>query len=518
MKVRELLAHLGGIALFAVPGFALTGLFPGLRATPWLRRLGYGHLLGIAALAGTLYALSALLEVPLRRPAIFGTAAVLTAAGAAGWLRAWGRHEVHRHRRQLPRRARLAALLLALAGAGVSAGLFADALVFPLRDWDGRMHWSAQARYIRFEGSVLPLAVVRGQWYINHPRYPVLLPVAQTAVLEATGAGEDELFYRGLYASFFPAFLLVLYDGAQRWAGWLAGGLATAAAAGIPFLTFFVDGGASGSYSDLPLACFYGAGLVLLLRGRVFPSDGPSDGPLDGMAAGLLLGAAVLTKNEGTILAGFALLAAGLVPGLRLWMARKGKLPAAARRHLLLKGARACAAASVLVAALAFFFYWRSQIPNRQDENYEERVTVGQFFPGAVTRIPEFGSRILFQTFLTWNRWIGFWWVALLVLLAGRGILKGRRAALSWPILLGFAAPLAIAWGAYTVHWDPDELVKVTWERFLLQGSLPFFLLFSLALREVLQRSFPGWRAGVGVDIAKERSVRRAVRTFPSRQ
>jgi len=55
----------------------------------------------------------------------------------------------------------------------------------------------------------------------------------------------------------------------------------------------------------------------------------------------------------------------------------------------------------LLYATLAFFFYWRFQIPNRQDENYEERVTVGQFFPGALTRIPEFGSRILVQTFLT---------------------------------------------------------------------------------------------------------------------
>lgn len=462
--MRELLAHLGGVALFAVPGCALTGLFPGLRATPWLRRLGYGHLLGVAAVAGTLYALSALLGVPLRRPAIFGTAAALTAAGLVGYLRAGRREGIHR---RLPFRARLAALLLALVGAGVSAGLFAEALVFPLRDWDGRMHWAAQARYIRFEGSVLPLAVVRGQWYINHPRYPVLLPVAQVAVLEATGAGEDELFFRGLYASFLPAFLLVLYDGARRWAGWLPAGLATAAAASIPFLTFFVDGGAAGSYSDLPLACFYGAALVLLLRGRVFPSDG--------IAAGLLLGAAVLTKNEGTILAGFALLAAALGPGLR-------------RRKTSL------AAAAVLLAVLAFFVYWRLQIPNRQDENYEERVTVGQFFPGALTRIPDFGGRILIQTFLTWDRWLGFWWVAPLVLVAGRGVFQGRRAALSWPLLLGFAAPLALAWGAYTVHWQPDGLARVTWERFLVQGSLPFFLLLALALREALQRASPGWR------------------------
>jgi hypothetical protein len=508
--MRELLASAGGVALFLIPGFALAGLFPGLRETPWLRRLGYAFLLGVATLAGSLYALSALLEVPLRRPAIFGTAAALTAIGIAGWVRALARRERH-SRRKLP----AAALVLALAGIGVTAGVFADSLVYPLRDWDGRMHWSAQARYIRHEGSVLPLAVVRGQWFINHPRYPVLMPVAQVAVLEATGAGEDELFFRSLYSAFFPALLLVVYDGARRWAGWLPAGLAGAAASGIPFLTFFPDGGAASSYSDLPLGCFFGAGLVLLLRGRVLLSDG--------IAAGLLLGAAVLTKNEGTILAGFALLAAVLVPVLRRWTARRRnprreKLPAAARRRLLLKGARVCAAASVVVAALSFFLYWRFQIPNRQDENYEEFVTAEHLFPDALTRIPEFGSQILVQTFLTWDRWIGFWWAVLLVLVAGRGILKGRRAALSWPILLGFAAPLAIAWGAYTVHWNPAELVRVTWERFLVQGSLPFFLLLSLALRETLRRSSVGWRAGVGVDIAKERNIRRAVGGSSSRQ
>lgn len=485
--MRELLASLAGVALFTVPGFAFAGLFPGLRTVPWMRRLGYGYLLGLATVAGSLYALSALFEIPLRRPAVFGTAAAITAVGLAGWWVA--RREPRLRRARLPLRTRLVALVLALAGIGVSAGLLADALVYPLRDWDGRMHWSAQARYIRHEGSVLPLAVVRGQWFINHPRYPVLMPVAQAAVLEATAAAEDELFFRALYAAFFPALLLILYDGARRWAGWLPAGLAAAAAAGVPFLTFFPDGGAASTYSDLPLGCFYGAALVLLLRGgRVRASDG--------IAAGLLLGAAVLTKNEGTILAGFALLAASLDTAVRLWKERRREtaLPPAARRRLLLKGARACAAASAMVAVLAFFVWWRFQIPNRQDENYEEFVTAEHLFPDALIRIPEFGGQVLVQTFLTWDRWVGFWWVALPVLFAGRGVLRGRRAALVWPLLLGFAAPLAIAWGAYTVHWNPAELVKVTWERFLVQASLPLLLLLALALRETLRRSPLSWR------------------------
>ncbi len=480
--MRELLAHLGGVALFLLPGLALAGLFPGLRAVPRFRRLGYGYLLGVATVAGTLYALSALLDVPIRRPAIFATAAGLAAIGLAGWLRAADRR-TQRPRRPLPLRARLASLVLAAAAAGVCAGVFADAVTEPLRDWDGRMHWSAQARYIRYEGSVLPVAITKGQWFINHPRYPVLLPVAQVAVLEATGAREDELFFRCLYAAFLPALLLVIYDGARRWAGWLPAGLSAVAIAGLPFITSYPDGGAVSSYSDLPLACFYGAALILLLRGRAFPSDG--------IAAGLLLGGAVLTKNEGTLLAGFALLATAAVPLLRLWRSRRpASLAPTPRRRLLLKGSRLCAAAAAMVMVLAFFMLWRSGIPNRQDEMYEDFVQAEHFFPGVFTRIPVYGGIVLDRTFLSWDHWVGFWWMVPFVLFAGRGALTGRRAALSWPLLLGLAGPLAVAWGAYTVHWHPDQLANVTWERFLVQGSVPFAVFFSLCLRKVLRQSF----------------------------
>jgi hypothetical protein len=50
----DLAGGLGAIALFAVPGFALTELFPGLRRRPLPRRAAYGYLLGVATVAGGL--------------------------------------------------------------------------------------------------------------------------------------------------------------------------------------------------------------------------------------------------------------------------------------------------------------------------------------------------------------------------------------------------------------------------------------------------------------------------------
>ncbi|MES1243535.1 MAG: hypothetical protein ABUT39_18140, partial [Acidobacteriota bacterium] len=383
-----------------------------------------------------------------------------------------------RGRRAAPPRRRTRNLLLAfviLVGAVVSAGLLAEAVSEPPRDWDGRMHWSAQARYIRLEGSVLPLAVTRGQWFINHPRYPVLMPVAQVAVLEAVGAGEDESPFRAVYAAFFPALLLLLYDGARRWSGWLPAAVAVAAACGLRFLTFFADGGAMSTYSDLPLGCFYGAAVILLLRSRTTAADG--------VAAGLFLGAAALTKNEGTILAAAALLA-GALPLVYLWRGRRR-----GRQRLLWKGARLLAAAALFVAVLAFFVFWRAGIPNRQDENYEGYVHLGSLWPEAVTRLPSFAGQILASTFLTWDHWTGFWWVYVLVLVAGRGMLVGRRAVLSRSLALAALAPLCVGWGAYSVSEGPGWLIKVTWERFLVQGTVPLLLIFALALGELLRRA-----------------------------
>lgn len=473
----SLLASLAGVALFAIPGIALTSFFPGLRTVPWSRRPGYGYLLGVVCVSGTLYMLSALFEAPVRRPAIFGVVAALTVAGGVKALLVRRAAPLRKPKRSRVRLAVAAAAFL--IGAGVSAGLLAEAIAEPLRDWDGRMHWAAQARYIRYEGSVLPLAVTRGQWFINHPRYPVLLPLAQAVVLEATHARQDEFPFRTLYAAFFPALLMLLYDGARRWAGWLPAAVTVATACGLRFLTYFVDGGAMGAYSDLPLGCFCGAALILLLRGRPGPVTAA-----DGMAAGLFLGAAVLTKNEGTILAAAVLLAAAL-PLLRLRRETRRE----PRRRLLLKGARLCAAASIYLATLAFFLFWRSGIPNRQDENYEEIVELGSLAQEAVTRLPLLASRVLDKTFLTWDHWVGFWWIFVVVLIAGRGVLRGRRAALTRSLALVALTPLCVGWGAYSAIHGPEWMIDVTWERFLVQGIVPSLLLFAFALRESLRRS-----------------------------
>jgi hypothetical protein len=237
----------------------------------------------------------------------------------------------------------------------------------------------------------------------------------------------------------------------------------------VPALTFFEDSGAASGYSDLPLACFYGGGLLLLLRGRRNLGDA--------LGAGLLLAGAALTKNEGALLAFFAL---GIAALFRLG---KKFSPPRPKLHALL---RLAVAAIPLLLALWLLASWRAGIPNRQDERYDVLIGTEELWQGALPRLPGLALLALRQMF-RFDHWTLFWIVVPVVFWVGRRGWSGRRRRLALALAAGVLAPLAIAFAAYAIHPHPDTLVPVTWTRFLVQGALPLFLLLALALREVLR-------------------------------
>lgn len=486
----DLAGGLGAVALFAVPGYGLTEFFPTLRRRPLPRRAAYGYLLGVAAVAGGLYVLSHAGGVPLRPPAVWATAAAPALAGLAAFLvrRRRARRAPEPDSRALAADARgfsrAAAWVrqlggplpaaCALAAALICLAVFAESATNPPHDWDGRMTWCTQARYLRDAGTVDAGVLLDGRWYITHPQYPLLLPVAQVAALEAFGADPDSHLPRAVYAAFLPALLLVIYDGTRRAAGRTAGALAALAAAAAPF---FIrgEGGAESTYSDLPLACFYGAALVLLLGPR------PRVEPDSSVAAGLLLAAAVLTKNEGTALACLAL-ALG-------WRAA-GPAGAASRHAARAAAWRFAAAAAPVVLALALFASWRAGIPNRQDENYPELMQAGHVWPGIVTNAAAFVP-VMIDKMNRFRHWAGFWWLVPAALLAGRRALRHPRAR---RYLAAAAGSPAIAWAACSIHRQPAFLAAVTWERFLLQSVVPLLIVLACALAEVRRHLAADWR------------------------
>jgi hypothetical protein len=293
--------------------------------------------------------------------------------------------------------------------------------------------------------------------------------------MELAGADDDDPAPRLPYIAFYPVLLTLLWSGVRTRASSAAAGWIVIAAAILPLLAFFRGGGANSSYSDLPLACFYGAALLLLL-GRRFDLSA-------GIAAGALLACAVLTKDEGTPLALAALAIACGWHG-KTWRWRKTTGWA---RPLV-------AAVGVALLAWAFLVSWRSAIPSRYTDDYRAMLSQ-QSLAGAIERIPMLLSGIGREMFGA-RHWGWFWPVSPLVLLAGwRGLRSARAAAFA----LAFAAPLALAFAAYLITDLPGDLPRMTWNRFLMQGSVPFFTLFGWALGDLLRRSsLPRWAGGIG--------------------
>jgi len=476
MVLGEALRSLAGVALFAASGTGLTELLPAVRRLPLARRLAHAYLLGVAWTAGSLYALSYWLAVSIRPPAVVTVALVPALAGALCW----------RYRSRFPRQAdtpaparvgpsgRRAQRLALVCGGLVTVALLCDALTNPLTDWDGRMTWSTQARYVRAEGTVEPRVLTTPGFYVNCPGYPLLMPVAQAAVLEVSQASIDHHAFRPLYAAFFPVWLLVLYGGAQRSAGREAAAWTTLAAAMLSVPAFANAGGAASAYSDLPLACFVGAGALLLL--------GPQGKPSTGLAAGILLGAGALTKAEGEILTPLAILVAAVLPL---------SIPGAARRREIWRRRRTMLVLAALPVALALLLLhsWRAGIPARF-ESFTRLTSWSLLWPGIFTRLPTL-AHDAGAAMLSFVYWGAFWWVTPLVVLAGWRALRRRPAR---ALLLLAGAPLGVGWLYATIAVDSHFIVLTTLDRFLIQASVPMFVVFAMALRDLVRRTEWPWR------------------------
>jgi len=474
MTIGSAAAAVGAVVLFLGAGIGWTVCLPGFAKSGVVRRLAFAYLLGVAWIGLFLYTASHFGGLPIDASLVFLGALLPLSAGAVVALRFVARRTrpVPAARPRTPMRARPWMALALLAGF-VSFAILANALTHPLEDWDGRMTWSTQALFIREARSVDADVLRSARSFVSHPRYPLLMPIAQVAALEATGS-DDEHVVRAVYAAFFPVLAILVATACRRWAGGRAALLAALAVLTIPWIPFEREGGAMGAYSDLPLACFLGGGFLLLIQGRPRASSG--------VAAGLLLAAALLTKNEGLpeALVALALAAVTALTALR----RRSR---SARARLL----ATTVATSLVVVAVVLLVSWRSAIPNRYDEAYFETFSLPSFVRNltsarAFSTVPVIAARMF-----SLQAWGLFWWLAPIILLAGAPAWRRPPTAL---LAAAAVTPVLLAWSAYSHVSAAAYYAGVTWNRILLQASVPLFGLLALAIRRLLALASPPLR------------------------
>jgi hypothetical protein len=411
------------------------GLLPLLRIAPTprllLARLGLSYMVGVAA-TGILAAHLALLDVPLGLLELSILAAISL---LLGWRRLRG--TVREERPRLPRDR------LAQASALVGAGTGAAALVLlvhagrayavrPLKEWDGWAIWGMKARALyEFGGTYAPVFTT-----YQPVAHPLFLPSLEAMDFRAIGVFDGTLVHVQLIALAF-GFAAALWG--------LLAERVPAAVLGLTLLAILSASAVleqlSTNLADIPLA-FLVALAVAALGRYLLSGEGWTL-----VCAGLFLGAAMLTKSEGTLFWGAAI--GALV--LALAIGERRRIPAAALAGL---------------GALAILVPWRAYLAAHDLKNPEYSLS-DLLRPGYLS---DHSDRVSPAASELWHQvWAGHWGLLVPLALVSIGAaLVARRYRLAafaalWPAL-AFLGMVLVYWISVvpvklTLLWTADRIV-----------------------------------------------------------
>ncbi|MGD9675664.1 MAG: hypothetical protein AB7V19_03155, partial [Candidatus Bipolaricaulia bacterium] len=328
--------------------------------------------------------------------------------------------------------------------------LAVESVLVPPRDWDGVMTWLPLARMIAHEHTSRPSLLLDAQAWVANPQYPPAIPLLNAVLSPLLGAdAADERNLRLLSIGFLCGFLAAVHAIADFLGGRVAARIALAFAMTTQMVMTEPKGGALGEYADLPLAAFLALALLLLIRGTALWS------------LPLFIASMAMTKMEGLPIA----------VGLALAVLVFGAC-ADGRRGLPL-----AALGLGLLLAVGLRIAWQKPIPVRATQEYSLTTLTKTAKVSANVRrtVPLVAARMS-----PGRRWGALW---LLTLTAAVWAARMRRLAPPTRVSLAAACiPLGIGMAAYAAHWNPDRLVAVTWDRFLLQASAPAFALTGVFL------------------------------------
>lgn len=305
-------------------------------------------------------------------------------------------------------------------------------LELPLFDWEGRMLWALKSKFLAAAFTVSSEPFLDPYRLHIHPRYPLLVPWL-TALLGRVDGGFREGHYLAVILIFALLTTWQLYYCLVRTAGHrfaLVGG-------GILLASSVWYTAAINLQVEIVLAFYLLSALCCLI---VWLETGQGR---DLCLAGVMLAGAVMTKNEGVLLAACVIVALAVACGYR---GAVGKALAAAGSLL----------GVVLLLGLPWFLQ-RKAIPAVSDENYLQRLNVATVLDG-VTRLPLIVRSAALQM-ADWELWQLFWLVVpplvLLTLLMWRRVMPAPRlVALAWlGYFLGIMAVYLISpWADIALH------------------------------------------------------------------
>ena len=269
--------------------------------TPWAELAGLGLVLGIGLTAWGLFVWSLCGGTLGRGASLTFTVIGFVCGGPILWKRlrsAWSRHSRAAQRRS-PNQSRSANSLLAPALRGEGPGVrgswidsqgsvieiderreaawyrlcqwligglvvvaIAQTLLTPHRFWDERSIFAIKGLVLSADGSIRSPDLLDPDFVQYHPRYPLLIPLAEQHVYALLGGVDDRLskiVFPLLYLGLVLTMAGVLSRRVKPGAAWLFALLLATVPVLMPYELGFLSGQA-----DTPMACFHGIALLYM--------------------------------------------------------------------------------------------------------------------------------------------------------------------------------------------------------------------------------------------------------------
>lgn len=334
----------------------------------------------------------------------------------------------------------------------------------PQKLWDERAIFALKGIVLFEDRSVHSTTLAHPDFVQYHPRYPLLLPLAEQNVYAFLGAVDDrlsKLIFTQLYCGLILTTAAVLRYRLGSARAWLGALLMATVPVLLPYEYGFICG-----QGDAPTACFHGLSILYLWDFLTRERDGQfATGSI--IIAGILGGLTAFTKDEG--------IAYLLVDGAILGLFTVASLMQPVHfKRLLLAGVFYV---TPVFGMLVPWFAHRRHLPMTTEMNYAGRLTVELFLSRLDTlawSVPHLISRM----FREWKEWGLQWWLMLAALVAApvRSLQPPRLLLLL--DILGSLAALVVA--GMIAPAQLDEHIGGSSHRFLMQIA-PVAVLFAIS-------------------------------------
>ncbi len=335
----------------------------------------------------------------------------------------------------------------------------------PQKLWDERAIFAIKAEVLFEDRSIRSPALVHPDFVQYHPRYPLLLPLAEEHIYALLGFVDDRLskiVFSLLYLGLVLATAGVLQRHVVRARAWL-GALILAT---IPVLMPYEYGFLCGQ-ADAPVACYHGLSVLYLWDGlrRQKRGDNSSGSVL---MAGICGGMGAFTKDEG--------IAYLMIDAMILGLFTLGSLRSLTQFRTLLR-----AVAMFVITAGSMLVPWlmhRRTLPLTTEMNYFGRMTVPLFL-GRLDTLSWAVPHLLRRMFWEWREWSLAWWLMLAAFVSRPLRAIELPQALLILDVLGALASLLVA--GMLAPAQLDEHLGGSSHRFLMQIS-PVAVFFAVSM------------------------------------